>query len=936
MKKPAETTPPAQTETTSTVWPAVNTAAAWQRPMTPASIAALKAEAQALDRLGLQIITVIPEPLPADRWPQRDREGRSVLNKNGNPRPAFVGKNPSHWVGRESPRLLSHAKPEPLAAVLAKIDTAAKHGHPIGLGVIPSDRLAIVDLDAKNYQGGAIELEADYRRLVAAHPELARTRTERTPSGGIHIYAEVADGMASWSRSSGGRRCRFTTTPGGPHRGEMLSGTRISVTAPTAGSLGAYRLIEGTEDYAHTLIKVPNLGAIGITPHAKPATPQPPLKRPVESHEGEQQPPHLRDLLRGHAAGVLKGERPYGEDRSSNMTGFLKELYGLRNWLDAEGLPYAGSVDELTLEAAQALDIEDKLDRVMATIDASACTWGSDPKASRGRYDKVMCGGWPAGDGADGLTDEGRGDQQQERQQQRQPDPEPLTYTQLIAATLEAVREGKADAEMDARAEIMARFRRSDSQITKALIDLLTTQEGGAVNRSTYGAVDLERTAGMDWLIEGFIPERDQVLIYGEAGAGKTTAAVGLAFAVIEGTGFLDRASRATQGSVLFIASDSGADPLKAALQSMGLMDHPALNPDAEHRLIVWAHDADQGRLAWDASLRGCIALLDFIRRERPALVIIDSAKAVTSKADLNYCDNAPVTALLTFAKEVLCAHCSIAWLHHDGTAKGSAAGAKAWKEIPSMVHAIEHVEMGGSGDDKGGGGPRNEPWKCERMRWWKVRKCRMGTGREFQFELDEGTGRPALIPAAAKTVVQDARAGIVDELWRAWQEGQRSLSRRELIDAMRDQHSYSSKTTDNNLSRMVRARHPEVCRLSIPRGHYKLAPRVVEVLAAAAAQTDTPLITSLLHGKEQGENPVRESDVVTSREVPEGTRREPTDEPAQASEFPRENLGNCPPASGRNGSGPVPSPEVFTPRARGASRQCLKSLWPDPWQQSA
>jgi hypothetical protein len=152
----------------------------------------------------------------------------------------------------------------------------------------------------------------------------------------------------------------------------------------------------------------------------------------------------------------------------------------------------------------------------------------------------------------------------------------------------------------------------------------------------------------------------------------------------------------------------------------------------------------------------------------------------------------------------------------------------------------------------------------------------------------------------------------------------------------MRDQHSYSSSTTDNNLSRMVKARHPEVCRLSIPRGHYKLAPRVVEVLAAAAAQTDTPLITSLLHGKEQGKNPVRESDLVTSREVPEGTHRELTDEPAQASEFPRENLGNCPPASDRNGSGPVPSPEVFTPRARGASRQCLKSLWPDPWQQSA
>lgn len=526
----------------------------------------------------------------------------------------------------------------------------------------------------------------------------------------------------------------------------------------------------------------------------------------------------------------------------------------------------------------------------------------------------------PGGDGTEGFAvindddHQGHGD----GPPKPKPDPEPLSYSKLIAATLAAVRANKPDDEMAARAEIMARFRRSDSQITKALIDTLTAEEGGAVNRATYGAVDLEHTAGMDWLIEGFIPERDQVLIYGEAGAGKTTAAVGMAFAVIDGTGFLDRASCAPRGSVLFIASDSGADPLKAILQSMGLMDHPAMTPDADHRFTVWAHDAGQGRLAWDASLRGCIALLDYIRKERPALVIIDSAKAVTSKADLNYCDNAPVTALLTFFKEVICQSCSVAWLHHDGTVKGSAAGAKAWREIPSAVHAIEHVEMGGNGEAGAGGGPRNQPWKCERMRWWKVKKCRMGTDREFQWELDEASGRPALIPGAAKTVVQDARAGIVDELWRVWQEGQRSLSRRELIDAMREQHGYSSKTTDNNLSRMVRAKHPEVCRLDVPRGHYKLAPRVVEMLTAAIPQP-APLITSLLHGKEQAKKPVTDSDLMTSREVPEGTRREQPAEPAPAAEFPRENLGKSSPASDRKGSGHVPSLGIVTPRARGA-----------------
>jgi len=85
----------------------------------------------------------------------------------------------------------------------------------------------------------------------------------------------------------------------------------------------------------------------------------------------------------------------------------------------------------------------------------------------------------------------------------------------------------------------------------------------------------------------------------------------------------------------------------------------------------------------------------------------------------------------------------------------------------------------------------------------------------------------------------------------------------------------------------------------------------------------------SLPQGKEQAKKPVIDSEVMTSREVPEGTQ-------GKSPVFPREKLGNSPPASDSNRSGPVSSREVFTPRARGASRQCLKNLWPDPWQQSA
>ncbi len=498
----------------------------------------------------------------------------------------------------------------------------------------------------------------------------------------------------------------------------------------------------------------------------------------------------------------------------------------------------------------------------------------------------------------------------QDRQQKPSGEPESLTYSELIAVALEAISNGQRDQEMLRRAEIMNRYRRSDAQVTKELIDALTHREGGNSRACTYGAVDLGLIAGMDWLVEGFIPERDQVLLYGEAGAGKTTAAVGLAFAVLEGTGYLDRASAAKRGSVLFIASDSGADPLKSTLQGMGLLDHPALSNTSEHRLIVWAHDADQGRMAWDASLPGLMHLLKFVQSEGVVLVVIDSAKAVTSKADLNYCDNGQVTALLTFVKEVICRFCSVVWLHHDGTNQGTAAGAKAWKEIPSSVQSIEHVEMDGSR-----GGPRNQPCHSERMRWWKVKKCRLNTARELRWELDEASGRPALIPGAARTIVEDARAGIVEVMWQAWQDGRRTMSRKELVEAQREQFAYSSKTTDNTLGRMVQSQHPEVCRLSSPRGHYKLAPRVVETLTAAQT-AGAPLNPSCSDGKEQGKNSLSDRDVGTSREVPEGTQGNKPQDEVDPPDFPREMLGKTPPTSGGNGSANVPSREITTSRA--------------------
>ncbi len=245
------------------------------------------------------------------------------------------------------------------------------------------------------------------------------------------------------------------------------------------------------------------------------------------------------------------------------------------------------------------------------------------------------------------------------------------TYSELLVAMLVATIAGDDDELMGLRAETMARFRRSDAQVEAALFKLHTQREVGGKATQAPESLDLSRISGMDWLIEGFIPDNDQTLLWGNAGSGKTTAALAAACAVVRGTGLLDHSQPAPRGGVLFIASDSGVPPIYAAMQEMGMADMPEVQNGPQKRLHVWASDPDQGMTAWAADLRGCIRLLEFIQQHRIRLVLIDSCKAVCSGAGLDYTSNQLVTALLTYFKEVICPHTAVVWLNHDGTARG-------------------------------------------------------------------------------------------------------------------------------------------------------------------------------------------------------------------------------------------------------------------------
>ena len=443
----------------------------------------------------------------------------------------------------------------------------------------------------------------------------------------------------------------------------------------------------------------------------------------------------------------------------------------------------------------------------------------------------------------------------------------PKSYRELLDQILKAVSEDNEDNAMLLRAEVMSTFRRNDSQIEAALFRRHTQKQLGYSVRVEPDTVDMFKISGMDLLVDGFIPANDLTMLHGKAGTGKTTAALKLAFAVLDGTGFLDHSHPAKPAPVLFIASDSGAAPLKAALQDIGAGDHEALSAIGQHRLFVWAAEPSQGTRAWAADLRGCIRLRNFVEAHGVKLVLIDSCKAVCSGAGLDYTDNKLVTALLTYFKEVICPYAAVVWINHDGVEKGANAGAKAWKEIPSAVHRIIKDDL------------------CE-FRTWHAQKMRVGQERCFNYGLKDGQ----LCLISGEKPVGDCQELIVQALSRAFEQGRGHLLKSELREQICQEGGPSLKTLDNTLSKGVKAKHPEFTRVDNRIGCYRLAGRRRDALKA-----------QMVGGKEQQQNPVTAMEHASSLPIPTGSQRE-------TREFPREEVGNRADTSADKGSGLIDS----------------------------
>lgn len=881
-------------------------------------------------------VPVIPGAVPAVQCFPMGKGAAKVLKAIAHKQPARWLLDPAAGPAAADPikarALAWKGKELPLPEVLEAIDSAEAQGLPIGLGLVfpkGSDGAA-VDVDRKHWPAGR-EGDAAFTADIAALLQWARDHgcyVERTPGGGVHVVGVRPAGAPPWPGKFG---CSGSAIDGG---GEIRGGgsNGFLVVAPThrAGKAEPY-----ASDMAPTVGALPEaLEAMGLcpaadrrthAPEAPPAAaplPDPWATRPPDGSNGTAPPRSLAELER------LLGQYPEIPPKQGKRPEALKlGAAFVAAWEDSGG----GRADALALlqrHSPGAFDTFEQgaadLERIGSGVFFNMCKAARvdvtrhDLKGHRQEPPPGCFGPEPAATNGNGYqpgggpppAPPGGGDASEEERR--------LSYRQLIAAALDAAAADDVSREVEIRAEIMSRFKRTDAQITADLFKLLTARESGGQQHKgdRSKGVDLQKVNGLEFTVDGFVPANDQAILDAGSGAGKTLAAIALSFAVIDGTGFLDHSAATAPGDVLFIASDSGSSPFRLAMEQLGYLGHPAAASDhpggGTPRLVVWAHEQEQGQEAWEASLRGCLQLLETVKAGNFHLVVIDSCKAVTSMAGLDYCNNTQVTCLLTFFKKVICPHTAVLWINHNGTEKGATAGAKAWREVPSVTHSIEKVM-----EERDEFGQFTKKEERQDVRRWICRKSRLGGERSFLYGFDRDRGELKIEPEVE--VVGDCREAVLSVLRKALERGETSLSRQEVIQQVYALHRLTQKTVDNTLGRITAGRAPDVVKPR--RGRYALSPRLRQAAAAGqqmgaagegapvAGGGGNPLNKRTLSREVIPKSSLPDSDLPISLQVPEGKTHGTQDGTTQAlSKFPREIAGKSTFASPQQGSGQFPS----------------------------
>ena len=233
------------------------------------------------------------------------------------------------------------------------------------------------------------------------------------------------------------------------------------------------------------------------------------------------------------------------------------------------------------------------------------------------------------------------------------------------------------------------------------------------------------------WLLPNFFPKAKAAMLYGDSGVGKTSIALHIANAYINGLPFADSVYPAVSDKrkVLFIASDGQGDAydhLEDYAEQSGFLDDQRF---VDH-FDVYAASEEDASGPFNFSEVHLVNLHQKLQSGDYGLVFIDSLKAACMGSDFSIDDRTVAEPMRLV--QAMCAKTdtTLIWLHHTNkSSSGSshrAGGSTDVIEIISAAHELRHTW-----DEK------TESGSTE----WIVQKVRGSTKRRFSYTFDFETG---------------------------------------------------------------------------------------------------------------------------------------------------------------------------------------------------
>ncbi len=305
-------------------------------------------------------------------------------------------------------------------------------------------------------------------------------------------------------------------------------------------------------------------------------------------------------------------------------------------------------------------------------------------------------------------------------------------------------------------------------EVDKRLFELFAEEHG--LPLGNHGGERKHRTLGSQLApneelkpqLKGFtLAGRDHV-IYGPAGAGKTTFALALSYAVFTGHNNLfdkeDGVSIENQGATLWCGSD-GEDGALGMAQAYIKKLKPPKQAEWEKHTTFWGANKDTGEPPWGFTISNLHELMNQLERGHPTgvpyrLLALDSLKKILELAGIDF-GIGPVGTVMRLMQAIAARfNVALIWIHHPKPGASvanmgidAAGGNSNIVQIPYAIINLrkkEHKELGQYAEVE-------------------IQKLRGEQSRKFNITMDENYGLYKLVPPAE---AEDRTTLILEQIW--------------------------------------------------------------------------------------------------------------------------------------------------------------------------